>query len=132
MVEIKSLSSASTFWMPPGGGVHFGESLNEALTREMLEETGLNVHVQKMIYVSEYLKDAWHAVEFYFLCKEISGKEKLGYDPELNESEQILKNLQWIGENELAELPVYPSFIRRDFKKLISGDRILLSVESQG
>lgn len=131
MVEIKSLSSDTTFWMPPGGGVHFGESLTQAVIREVLEETGLKIEVRQMLYVSEYLKNNWHAVEFYFLCNELSGNEKLGTDPELNEDQQILKNLAWIGVDDINDLSIFPPFIRRNFKKLISGEEMILSYVAQ-
>jgi len=38
----------------PGGGVEEGESIKEAVIREVIEETGLLVEVGKMLYVLEY------------------------------------------------------------------------------
>jgi len=38
----------------PGGGVDEGELVTHAVIREVLEETGLNVDVIKMLYVLEY------------------------------------------------------------------------------
>lgn len=131
MVEIQSLSEKSTFWMPPGGGVNFGESLTEAVKREVFEETGLNVGVKQMLYVSEYLKHSWHAVEFYFLCTEKGGIAKLGSDPELLADQQILKNIAWIKEQDLSRLNVFPPFLRKDFKKLILGVDLPLQFVTQ-
>lgn len=131
MVEIQSVSENTTFWMPPGGGVNFGESLTDAVKREVLEETGLNVEVKQMLYVSEYLKSSWHAVEFYFFCTESGGRAKLGSDPELHVDHQILKNVAWIKEQDLGRLPIFPPFIRRDFNKLISGTNLSLQFVMQ-
>src|SRR5207249_3807605 len=37
----------------PGGHVEFGETLAACVSREILEETGLNVEPEKMVYVHE-------------------------------------------------------------------------------
>jgi 8-oxo-dGTP diphosphatase len=40
-------------WSPPGGGVEPGEYLEAALHREMYEETGLEVRIERLLAVSE-------------------------------------------------------------------------------
>lgn len=43
----------ATVWDLPGGGVEPGETLPEALRREMKEETALAVSVKEMLFVAE-------------------------------------------------------------------------------
>ncbi|MBL7856837.1 MAG: NUDIX hydrolase [Cyclobacteriaceae bacterium] len=100
MVNHSSITSGS-FWAPPGGGVEFGESVNEALTREFAEETGLNVQVGRLLFVSEFIQEPLHAIELFFEVSPISGEVKAGYDPEL----QIIAEVRFLSLNEINLLP---------------------------
>lgn len=108
LVQIKSPTRDSPFWMPPGGGVLFGEPLKEAVKREVKEETNLDVKVGDLWYVTEYLKDHWHAIEFYYRCHIVSGELKLGSDPELEV--QMLQKVDLFDLNQTNKLDVKPSF----------------------
>ncbi|MFH1175586.1 MAG: NUDIX hydrolase [bacterium] len=60
------------FWALPGGGLEKGETPWEGVIREVKEETGLNVEVERLIDVSS--KPHEDNVGFTFLCK-VSGGE---------------------------------------------------------
>jgi len=63
-------------WSLPGGKV-VNETLQNALKREMLEETGLKVKCKNLLYLCEKLDDEEPLLHITFLVNKISGKIKL-------------------------------------------------------
>lgn len=108
LAQIHSPVSESLIWTPPGGALEFGESIKSCLKREFKEETNLTVEVRQLIHVNELVRKPHHAVECYFEVRQVSGKEKLGKDPELSWDRQLLHDLQWISITELTEIDFVP------------------------
>jgi 8-oxo-dGTP diphosphatase len=73
-------------WSLPGGMIEVGETMEEAIVREVEEEVGLRVEVIQLISVLDWiLVDAAGAVEFHyvlleFLCRPAGGALRAGSD----------------------------------------------------
>lgn len=59
------------WWNLPGGGMEAGETVDEAICREVFEETGLKVKVERLTGV--YSKPQKQEVVLTFLCEVIGG-----------------------------------------------------------
>ncbi|HEY0771575.1 MAG TPA: NUDIX hydrolase, partial [Sphingobacteriaceae bacterium] len=89
------------FWAPPGGGVEFGQSIEEAIKKEFLEETGFRVAPGDFLFGCEYIQHPIHSIELFYSIAETEGKLQKGFDPEI----QIIKNVKFMAASELFTLP---------------------------
>ncbi len=72
-------------WSIPGGAVHLGESLEDAVRREVQEETGLRVRPVKLIHVVERTQPEGDRVRYHYIiidyaCTLESGEPSAGSD----------------------------------------------------
>ena len=77
----EKLEGGKEWWIVPGGKVEFGESIEAAAKREILEETGLKGKL-KFLFVREAIfpKVKYHTVIFFYLLT--TKKTKIGKDIE--------------------------------------------------
>jgi 8-oxo-dGTP diphosphatase len=95
----------------PGGGQDIGETLEQALNRECLEEINTRVEVHDLIYVADYFKprettprSTRHLVEFLFACSVPADYAPgNGHHPDKHQVEVV-----WVALQELAGIPLNP------------------------
>ena len=82
LVRQRVSASLSRAWSLPGGTLEAGETLEECVIREVKEETGLDVAVERLLYVCDRIADGHHVVHITFGVKRVGGTLGHGVEPE--------------------------------------------------
>jgi 8-oxo-dGTP pyrophosphatase MutT (NUDIX family) len=108
-------------WMPPGGAIEAGESSRDAAIREVMEETGLIIHVGRLLWhVEEVSEVRGQRFVNFFVGNIIGGRAELGSDPELGDM-QVLDGLRFFSKEETAALDnLYPEMLRSEVWPLLN------------
>ncbi|MBV8830744.1 MAG: NUDIX hydrolase [Acidobacteriaceae bacterium] len=91
------------YWSLPGGCVETGERLEEAVVREVFEETGLDVTADRIAVIFERIMPAesgvceYHYVLVDFYCTVRGGQLHPGDDS---------KRAEWVSFDKLPDLPM--------------------------
>lgn len=105
MVRHRGINASGTFWCPPGGGAQFNETAPDALIREFLEETGLEIETGDMLFVNEFRQPPLHAMELFFTVRVKGGSLRLGIDPEMSLAGQIIQEVRLMTFEEIKSYP---------------------------
>ncbi|MEI7961003.1 MAG: NUDIX domain-containing protein [archaeon] len=78
LLRSKDLENEGGMWARPGGKLEFGETVEEAVAREVMEELGVVIKVEKILEVTSIIspKKGTHWVALGYLARIISGTPK--------------------------------------------------------
>jgi len=121
-VLLQKRSDASEEWAIPGGGLEIGEDAETCLRREMFEEMGLKINIDKFqgVYISDNMHtfpngDVCHIISYIFVCSV--------------DSEKVIPDKEEIFDAQYFDLANLPALFRpkqstkifEDFKAGLSG-----------
>ena len=111
-------SPAEGQWWFPGGRIRKGETLEEALYREVKEETGLHVIESELVNVYSRIFDGRHDISIAYICKCKPDKITLNNEhSEYKYIKKLPKNIHpYLVEviNDLEKKNLIPSYLSVD------------------
>ncbi|BAZ17733.1 Nudix/MutT family protein [Calothrix sp. NIES-4071] len=121
LLAITKRDAIGVWYLLPGGGQKHGETLEQALQRECLEEIGAVVKIHNLVFVREFigknhLEDCtdveWcklvHSIDFIFACS-IPDDYVLGNGTLPDEGQE---KVEWLPIAKLHEYRIYPSQLK--------------------
>lgn len=107
-------SDGVDYYYPVGGGVHIGEKAEEAVVREVYEETGVHYEVDRLAFIHENFFNGscslegynCHEIAFYYLMKP-RGTQELNSN---SHSGGFKEYMHWLPINSLSNYKAFPTF----------------------
>lgn len=116
-----------------GGAVHLQESVEEAVRRECLEETGLEYEIDRLCFIHEnFFHDGdmrpFHELAFYYLMKPRGSLALKGHDASMyGDSEHAV----WVPLSQLPQVYAFPVFYRERLQDLPTSPEIITTRETR-
>jgi len=112
------------FWCTPGGGLDMGELLEDGLRREMIEETGVDPKIGRLLFVQQFTEDGKkEQMEFFFLIENPEDYETIDLAGTTHGIEEV-EQVEFIDPKEHVVLPEFLQNI--DLKSYVETTRPVL------
>ena len=118
-------NNSEKYYYSVGGAIEIGETAEEAIKREVFEETGVAYEIDRLAFIQEnfFKRDdgmlkglECHEITFFFLMKSRGSKQLNSHSKTLNNT--IDETMEWLPIDKLENYEAYPMFFREKLKDL--------------
>jgi ADP-ribose pyrophosphatase YjhB (NUDIX family) len=115
-INLEMSEEAREYYVIPGGEVMNGEKTEDAVLREMKEETDVNVMLGELFFeMDDKNPRGGNRKHYYYICEYIEGEPKLRSDSE--EAREMKEGVHfytpmWVDLSEFERLSLFPDQIK--------------------
>lgn len=111
-------SSEATWAGLPGGKHELGETIQECMEREMLEETGIPAQVGKLLFIHELFesKKERYSLEFFFYIENSQDYKNIDFSKATHGSE--VDRSMWLELSDVS-VTVLPQFLQSELQEVL-------------
>jgi 8-oxo-dGTP pyrophosphatase MutT (NUDIX family) len=125
-------NKGAKFWYPPGGGWEADkETIIQCAEREVYEETGFRVHLQRFLYAQEFHESEETTFLELFWVAKCEDKSSARDHRDLDMGGQVEES-SWFKKEDLKDKKVFPQELKErfwgDIEKLITIENQFLGV----
>lgn len=105
----------SPYYYSVGGRVKLNETSEEAVVREVFEETGLHIEIDRLgfihenFFVEEITKEVFHELSFFYYMKDVENINVLCSSLTYKGEEE---SIHWIPLQDIEKIHLYPRFFK--------------------
>ncbi|MDY6127491.1 NUDIX hydrolase [Anaerococcus sp.] len=127
-------NEVDNYYYSIGGAVHMGENSEEAIKREVYEETGVEYEIDHLAVIHENffvgssgLEEVdCHEIAFYYMMKPKGNKNLNSQSLTMG---GVKESMHWIPINELDKCKSYPTFMKEFLESEHSGVEHIITYE---
>ncbi|MDI6784036.1 MAG: NUDIX hydrolase [bacterium] len=103
------------YWLFPGGGLEYGETIESCAKREVKEETNLAIELGDLVLINESIPPDKHrhVLNLFYWGKILGGELTVGKDA-------VLVAAEFIPLDKLPDLVIYPN-VKKELIEIIHG-----------
>lgn len=115
VLMVQHKKNGKKYWLLPGGGLEFGETIEHCAKRELMEETNLDIDIGELLFINESIPPDNHrqVLNLYYSATLRNGTLRIGNDIALND-------VKFVDISNINNLTVYPN-IRKELLDYLSG-----------
>ena len=105
----------------PGGHIKIGETLEDGLIREIMEEIGVDIKINRLLWSEEcfweYNGKQAHNIAFYYSVELCENQEIPDNGEFVSQKDNYNVVIGWIPIEELENITIYPEFLKKEIYK---------------